>query len=526
MALPPKYFLLMIAWYVVLSCAPQSDAPERTVDVLISGGLVYSGAEGDRGELQDVGITADRIVFVGDADAEDVNAQVTVNAENLIVAPGFIDPHTHSLSDLLSEAERLNANYLTQGVTTVLAGNDGDGPVEIASTLNQLENNGVGTNVGLFVGHNTIRKSVIGGADRTPTQHDTERMQDVVRTAMVEGALGLSSGLYYAPGSFARTDELVALASVAAQYGGVYESHIRDESSYSVGLLAAVDEALEIGMRSSAPVHIAHIKALGVDVWGQSADVIERIEGARRAGQQVTADQYPWAASGTHISNALIPNWAKAGSLEELYARLRDPSLRPKLVMDIEENLRKRGGADALLIVVGREAWVGKTLLEVAQDRQEDPVKTAIHIVMEGDARVASFNMQESDIEAFMSQTWVATSSDGTDGHPRKFGSFPRKYHHYVVEKGTISQAEFIRRSTGLVADIFDLCKRGYIREDFIGDIVVFDPQRFAENATFSEPKRMSSGVVHLFVNGAAAISNGTLNKTLTGKPLRRAQCN
>lgn len=526
MVFSDKKLLFMIVALLALACAPQDGPAKRTVDTLFIGGLVYSGAEGDRGEILDVGIAADRVVFVGDAEAEGVIAQETVNAENLIVAPGFIDPHTHTLNDLLSEEGRLNVNYLTQGVTTVLTGNDGDGPIEIATTLNAFESKGVGTNVGLFVGHNTIRKSAIGGADREPTAREMEHMRGIVRAAMADGALGLSSGLYYAPGSFAKTEELVELASVAAEFGGVYESHIRDESSYSVGLLAAIEEALEIGMKSGASVHVAHIKALGVDVWGHSAGVIELIEEARRAGQRVTADQYPWAASGTHISNALIPNWAKAGSLEDMHARLRNQALQSKLTIEIEENLRNRGGADSLLIVAGNEAWVGKTLLDISQDRQESAVKTAIQVILEGDARVASFNMQESDIEAFMSQSWVATSSDGTDGHPRKFGSFPRKYRHYVVDKGVISQAEYIRRSTGLVADIFGLCGRGYIRENFVADIVVFDPKTFGENATFSEPERISSGVVHLLVSGAPVIVDGGLDNTTAGKPLRRKRCN
>lgn len=524
---PAKYILLSIAAALMLCACALQNAQERPfVDILIADGLVFTGAEGRAGAALDVGIAGNRIVFVGDAQAEGIAAQTTIDATGLIVAPGFIDPHTHALDDLLSESDSRNVNYLTQGVTTVLAGNDGGGPVEIGATLNTLQNNRIGPNTGLFVGHNSVREAVMGGADREPRPQELQRMRALVRDGMTQGAFGLSAGLYYAPGSFAKTDELVELARVAAEFGGVYESHLRDESSYSVGLLMAVEEALEIGAKSGAPVHIAHIKALGVDVWGQSADVIERVETARRNGQAVTADQYPWAASGTRISNALIPNWAKAGSVEDMHDRLRDPVLQSRIRTEIEENLRKRGGADALLIVAGDDAWVGETLAEIAHNRQEDVAATAVAIVLDGDARVASFNMRETDIEAFMKQPWVATSSDGTNGHPRKYGSFPRKYRHYVVDKKILSLGQFIRRSTGLTADIFGLCGRGYIREGYAADIVVFDPENFRETATYSEPRALSLGVTHLFVNGAAVISHEAVNDVYAGAPLRRQRCN
>lgn len=519
---------VLIALFVALSaaCAKEKPSSVQSVDVLITGGVVYSGAEGDDGALLDVGITGDRIAFVGDAQSETVSAKTTVNAEGLIIAPGFIDPHTHSMDDLLSETHNVNANYLRQGVTTVVVGVDGGGPVNIAETLENFAQNGIGTNAALFVGHNTLRKLAIGEADRAPTSQELDSMRSLVSDAMAEGALGLSTGLYYAPGSFAKTEEIIELAKVAAEQGGVYDSHIRDESSYSIGLLTAISEALEIGKRSGAPVHIAHIKALGVDVWGKSKAVIDLVEAARREGQQVTADQYPWAASGTSVSNALIPNWAKAGGLEDLHMRLQDAALQSRLHSEIKENLRKRGGAGALLITEGNEAWVGKTLSDISSAMNMSPVESAITIVLQGDARVASFNMQESDIEAFMREPWVITSSDGSKGHPRKYGSFPRKFRHYVVDKDVISVGEFIRRSTGLAADILNLCDRGYIREGFAADITIFDPKTFRENADFLNPERSSSGVFHLFVNGVSVIENGKLNYSTAGKPLRRGRCN
>lgn len=497
----------------------------KSVDVLILNGTVFTGHAGETGERFDIGISGPRIVFVGDADKAQLSSDEIIDATGLIVTPGFIDPHTHALEDLLSVERKQNLNYLTQGVTTVFTGNDGGGPISTGQLLAGFKENGVGTNVALFVGHSEIRKKVLGSENRPPNSEELRQMRSIVRGAMEEGALGLSAGLFYAPASYASTKELIALAEEAASFGGIYESHLRDESSYSIGLLAAVDEAIEIGRASGANVHIAHIKALGIDVWGESAAVIERIETARRNGQRVTADQYPWRASGTRISNAVIPNWAKDGGVEKLHERLRNPENETRLRAEILENLRKRGGASALLIVEGREAENGKTLEEVAQLRKLDAVNAAIAIVLEGDARIASFNMLEADIEALMRQPWVVTSSDGTNGHPRKYASFPRKFSHYVEGKKTISLGEFVRQSTGLTADIFSVCKRGYLKEGYYADILVFDPMNYRDVADFSKPRLLSQGVEYLFVNGSAVIEDGADLGTLSGMPIRKSDC-
>ena len=519
-----NFTALAIAFFVS-ACAVEERSTGNHVDVLIRGGMVYTGEESHAGELTDIGVAGEKIVFVGDAASANLTANRTIDATNFIVAPGFIDPHTHALSDLKSTERNQNINYLTQGVTTVLAGNDGEGPIEIASTLIALEENGIGTNAALFVGHNTLRQEVIGGAARAPSDAEIEKMRLLMRQAMKEGAIGFSSGLYYAPGIFAKTNELVELARVAAEYDAVYDSHIRDESSYSVGLMAAVMEALDIGKKSGAAVHIAHIKALGVDVWDMSEDVIRLIEEARESGQQVTADQYPWRASGTHVSNALIPSWAKAGTLEDMHARLRDDALQTRIRADIEENLRKRGGEEALLIVKGDDRFVGKTLGEIAQLLGLDVIDTAIEIVLGGDARVASFNMQESDIETFMKQPWVVSSSDGTEGHPRKYGSFPRKFRMYVKENKTLDIAQFIRQSSGLTAEIFGICNRGLISDGYFADIVIIDPENFAERADFAAPERLSTGVEHLLVNGVFVIENAEIKPVLAGAPINRENC-
>lgn len=512
---------------VGLLIAACEDAPEPPVmtDIQISGGLVFDGISG-AGVQTDVFIDGDKIVFVGDAKAAKMRGELVIDASGLIVAPGFIDPHTHTTSDVLfgTDSRRLSG-YLTQGVTTVVSGNDGGGPTDVAGALRAVDARGVGPNFSLFTGHGSIRGEAMGRDDRPPTQDELAHMKQTLRTALNDGALGLSTGLYYAPASYASTEEIIELAQIAAEFDALYESHIRDESTYSIGLLGAIEEAIEIGRQSGAAVHIAHIKALGVDVWGQSEAVVAAIEAAQTEGLIVTADQYPWSASGTRISNALIPNWAKADSDEAMYERLRAPENQERLRIEIAENLRRRGGPDAILLVARTEGRPSQTLSDEALALGLDPVQAAIEIVLTGDSRIASFNMQDQDIERFMRQTWVMTSSDGTNGHPRKYASFPLKYRSYVVDKPVLPLAEFINRSTSLTADTLQLCQRGKLQADHFADIVVFDPETFGPVADFSNPAELSIGVVHLFVNGAHAIKNGRVEDQLYGRPLRRADC-
>ncbi len=517
-----KLATLVAALTSIAAC----QAPEPTVyDIQISGGVVYDGVS-ESGRAVDVFIDGDKIAFVGDAEAANATARETIDATGLIVAPGFIDPHTHTLTDVMFEQDGQQlAGYLTQGVSTVVAGNDGGGPVDTGGALAAVQERGLGPNFALFTGHGSLRGEVMGRENRAPREIELDEMKAKLRQALADGALGLSTGLYYAPASYADIDEIAALAAVAAEYDALYESHIREESSYSVGLLGAVDEALEIGRRSGAAVHIAHIKALGVDVWGQSEDVISRIEAAQAEGLEVTADQYPWSASGTRISNALIPNWAKADSDEAMYARLRAPENRDRLIAEITENLRKRGGPGAILLVARTDGLSSRTLSEEAAALQLDPVQAAIDIVLGGDARIASFNMQDADIERFMRQPWVMTSSDGTNGHPRKVASFPRKYRTYVEEKSVLSLAQFINLSSRLTADTLNLCGRGQLKRGYYADVVVFDPQTFGPVADFSTPSELSTGVQHLFVNGHRAIADGSLNQNLQGRALKRGAC-
>jgi len=492
------------------------------VDILFSGGSVYSGAPGDLLKTIDVGVIGGEIVFVGDAIAENVAAKTVLDASGMIVAPGFIDPHTHSLDDLRSDDRKANLNYVMQGVTTVFNGNDGGGPAVYDEILEDLRTAGIGTNTAFLIGHGSVRRKVMDGDDRPPTPDEMEQMSVLVRNAMESGALGLSTGLYYVPGSFAETDEVVALAKIAAEYSGVYDTHLRDESTYNIGLLAAIEEALEVGRGANIPVHISHIKALGVDVWGYSSAAIELIESAQAAGQEVTANQYPWRASGTHLRNTLLPRSVLSGPRDLYLQRLKQPDIVNDIRAEMLENLRRRGGSESLLVVVASDPSImGLTLAEIARQREQDPLDTAIEIMLEGPTRVASFNMSPNDIEAFVQKKWVMTSSDGTDGHPRKYASFPKKYQDYVVKQNLMTVEEFLYSSSGLTADTFGLKDRGRIERGYVADIIVFDPTKYAPIADFKTWNRLSVGVVHSIINGKLLVLGGEYTGELPGLVLR-----
>lgn len=508
--------------------AQAADAPTPVAaadfDVLIRGGTIYPG---DAAPFHgDVAISGDRIVYVG-PHAKGRAAKV-IDAHGLIVAPGFIDPHTHA-GDALASADpaaRLVLPFLTQGVTTAFIGVDGGGSAEIAKTL------GIGTaadakpdqgiNFASYVGFGAIRSGVVGNADRAPTEAELEQMKRLVGKAMCEGALGLSTGLFYAPQSFAKRDEVVALAGVAASKGGIYDSHIRDEASYSIGLMGAVDETLAIGREAGIPVHFAHIKALGVDVQGLAPAVIARIEAGQAAGLSVTADQYPWSASGTRLSAALMPRWAQDGGRAAMLGRMNDPVAMEKMRPEIVDNLRRRGGAAAILITSGPGRFAGKTLQTIATELKVDPVDAALAVLRQDEVGIASFNQSEADIAAFMRRPWVVTSSDASEGHPRYYASFARKYATYVQQRKVIDLRTFIAASTIRTARMFGLDGRGELKAGAFADVIAFDPVRFAPRADYARPNLFSAGIKHVIVNGQLAIENEAPTGAAAGRPLPR----
>lgn len=514
--------LLLLAAAAMLGGA--ASAPQV---IVIAGGAIYDGSS-TRPVTGDVVIAGDRIVAVGPGAGKRHRGARMIEAKGLVVAPGFIDPHTHSDAFIRSEtpAERLVTPWLMQGVTTVFTGIDGygQGAGTVGELLGHVDTAGVGPNVATFTGFGAVRTKVLGNDDRAPTPAELARMKTLVVQGMCEGAFGLSAGLFYAPQSFAKTDEVIALAREAARRGGIYDTHQRDESSYSIGLMNSVAEAIEIGRAAGLPVHFAHIKALGADVHGKAGQIVAAVAAARAKGQNVTADQYPYEASGSSLIAALVPRWAQDGGAAALVKRIEAPAERERIVMEMAANLVRRGGAGAILLSDRGKPWTGKRLDAVAADWKVDPVEAALRIILAnkgGGSSIVSFNMVEPDIKLLMQQPWVMTGSDGSAGHPRMYGTFPTKYAKYVVAEKTIDLATFVNSSTGRTADFYKLDRRGHLKAGYFADIVVFDPKAYRPRATYIEPTLPSEGVRALLVNGVAVIDGGKLTGKAGGKALR-----
>ena len=493
-------------------------------DVVIKGGMVYD-ATGTLPYAADIGIADGIIKAIGKIKR---SAGQVIDADGLIVAPGFIDIHTHCDSGLQTEWGKSAENYLMQGVTTVVTGNCGGGTYRVEEFFGKLESQGVGLNVIHLVGHGTIRSSLMGQEAREPTEEELRRMKQLLSQGMGEGAAGLSTGLFYAPGSYAKTDEIIKLANVVKKYNGIYATHIRDESDYSIGLKEAVKEAITVGEQAGIPVEISHIKALGKPVWGMAEDVCGIIEDARERGVRVYADQYPYIASSTGLSAAVIPRWVQAGG--QMRARLENPELLPQIKKEIAENIDRRGGPNSLVIVSypKNKGFDGKSLLGISQIMGTPVVDTAIYLVQGGSPSIISFNMQESDLEHFMKKPYVMTGSDGnvqvpdkSFPHPRSYGTFPRKIREYVLAKKWLTMEQAIRAATSLPADVLGLNDRGRLKEGCFADMVVFDPDEISDRASYADPHRYSEGVKYLLIGGQLVIEEGDYNGRLAGKPIR-----
>jgi len=507
--------LLVLAPLLLLTSQAQ------TVDLLLTGGTVVDGTGAPPRSIA-VGIAGDRITFVGDPSSAKIHARRTLSVAGLIISPGFIDPHTHTLEDL-SGSRNSNDEYLLQGVTSVITGNDGGGPVATGKTLQAWKTKGIGTNAGLYVGQGSIRSEVMGMTDAGPTPAQLDAMRRLVRESMESGAFGLSSGLFYAPGSYTKTAEVVELAKVAGQMGGIYDTHIRDESSYTIGVMGAIEEAIDIARQAAIPLHLSHIKVQGPAVWGQSGQAIQLIRKAQAAGIKISADQYPYTGSGTSLTAALMPRWAQVGGAQKMLARIADPADRARIAADMEKNLVIRGGAGRLLLTTARDPkLIGKTLEQLAQETRQPPVEAALAVIREGGAGVASLNIDEADLENFMRQDFVVTGSDGSAGHPRKYGTFPRKLRLYVREKKLLTLPEFVRRSSAQTAEDLHIARRGLIREGYFADIIAFDFDKTTDRSTYENPRLYSEGMRYVWVNGKLAVEDGKYTGVLAGQPLRR----
>jgi N-acyl-D-amino-acid deacylase len=527
-------------------------------DLLIRNGTIYDGS-GEAPFVGDVAVQGDKIIHVGAAEAR---AGVEIDVNGSAVAPGFINMMCWANESLIEDGR--SQSDIRQGVTLEVLGEgwsmgplseelkeyalarQGDIKYDIEwATLDEylklLVRRGVSPNVASFVGAGGVRANVVGFADRRPTPKELSQMQGLVRQAMAEGALGISSALIYAPDSYADTEELVALAEIAAANDGIYITHLRSEGEQ---FLEGLEEFLTIVRKSGARGEIYHLKASGRANWPKLDAVIERVEAVRAAGLPVTADMYTYHASSTGL-DAIMPNWVQEGGHETWVKRLQDPAVRQRLVGEIrapggnwENSYHEAGTADNILVTAFRnealKPLTGKTLAEVAKMRGTSPLETAFDLVVEDDSRVGAiyFTMSEDNVRKKIALPWVSFCSDSasmapegvflkSNPHPRAYGSFARLLGKYVRDEQIIPLQEAIRRLAALPAENLKLDRRGRLTEGFFADIVVFDPEGIQDLATFSNPHQYATGVEHVFVNGIQVLKNGEHTGATPGRVVR-----
>jgi N-acyl-D-amino-acid deacylase len=503
-----RRFLFMLAAVAPL-LAFQPTQPQR-FDVLIRNGRVMDGS-GNPWLRVDLGISGDRITAVGMLAG--ATAPTIIDAHDRVVAPGFIDVHSHAAEGIRNAALHQAQPLIAQGVTTLLVNPDGGGPIDLAAQRAAIEAAHPGPNIALLIGHGSVRRAAMADARREPTAAELTQMKDLVRRAMDEGAFGLSSGLFYTPGSFAKTEEVIELARVAAERGGLYTSHIRDEGNYDIGVRASVREVIRIAEEAKTIGIVTHMKALGRDSWGLGPALVKDIEDARARGVQVFADQYPYEASSTSLRAALVP-----GGVEPTEAI-------------VEQNLQRRNGPDAVLIAsyASDRSLNGKTLSEIAKMKGLTPVRAALALMDGGNASIVSFNMSEDDIAAIMRAPFTMASSDGglvtvgtSHPHPRDYGAFARRLAVYVRERKVVPLEFAIRSMTSLPATVVGLVDRGLIRPGAFADVVIFDPATVRDAATYAEPQKLAEGVSEVLVNGVLVRRDGKFTDAAPGRVLRK----
>jgi len=538
-----------------LALDPRVHPPAPDYDVLLVGGTVVDGTGAPR-RRADVALTGDRIAAIGDLAGR--TARRTVDVSGLVVAPGFIDMLGHSEATILVDPR--GVSKVTQGVTTEITGEGSSiAPVD-ATTLRadsaqyaawglvvdwhdldgyfrRLERSGTPLNVATFVGATQVRRYVLGDADRAPTAAELAEMEALVDTAMRQGALGVSSALVYAPAFYAKTDELIALAKVAARYGGVYATHIRNEGPRIDEALA---EAFRIGREAGVPVEVWHLKLAGRPSWGRMPRILARFERLRAAGQKVGANSYPYTASATGLSSS-IPAWAHAGGDDSLIRRLQDRAIRARIRREMvgrDRPGRSAGGLSGVVVLgvldTTLRRYEGRRITDIAREEHKDPYDVLFDILIADHAKTgaAYLSMSESDVRAAVVAPWVGVGMDfgavAPDGpldmrvvHPRAYGTFPRILGRYVREEHALTLEAAVRKMTGVAAERLLLRDRGVLKVGNYADITVFDPATVADRATFEHPHETSVGIRYVLVNGRFTLDDGTLTGERPGRALR-----
>lgn len=518
---------LSVLALVAPACSPSS---AEVADVLLLGGSVLDGTGSDA-VREDVAVTGDRISFLGDASTGGVQARDTVDVTGLLVTPGLVDMHSHA--ELDEPYGRAGKAFLFQGITTVAKGVDGGGYPDVAAQMARWMENGIGLNAFTYVGHNVLRRSVMGMDDRAPTAAEMDEMKARVRQAMEEGAVGLSSGLFYLPGNYATTEEVIELNRVASAYpGAIYDTHDRDlGAAYpSFGYLNSVAEAIRIGEEGGTKVIFSHFNPQGAQNYGRAPEGAALIEAAQERGVDVQAAQHVYTATQSNLRSYTVPGWVVAGGDTAMVRRFDDPDTLALIDRQTREMLAIRGGADKLLFADPRPELNGHTLAQVAASWKMSAPAAARRILREDNAAVMNLDLYDIENTRYLARkTWMMTCTDGRDPgpgqnvtHPRVFGAFSKKLRDFALDDTVIPLPFAVRSMTGLAADFLGWTDRGYLRVGWAADIAVLDTARVRDLATYERPQQYAEGTVHVLVNGVFEIRDGAATEALAGRPVLR----
>jgi N-acyl-D-amino-acid deacylase len=516
--------------FLLAACSGRTGKSSKAVtyDVLIRNARVADGT-GNPWYYADVAVKDGFIAKV--EPGIEAGARQVIDAKGLLLSPGFIDVHAHAENVYENSSER----FVRMGVTTLITGNCGSSITEVDDFLNQIQTKPIALNIATLIGHNSVRRKIMEEVDRSPTPDELSQMEALVEKAMKDGAVGLSTGLIYVPGTYAKTDEIIALAKAASRHKGVYASHIRDEGNE---VKEAIAEAIHIGEQANMPVEISHFKISSKKIWGSSDQTIQMVDDARRKGLQVTVDQYAYTASSTKLSSNLMPSWVLAGGFERAKSRIMQPDTLKKIIAGMKEAMADRAHTDFSYAVVANykadTSYNGKSILELSQlVKQDTSVDAQINLILDmymaGDAQMVYHSMDEPDVERIMQEPFTMFASDAGPGnygvgvpHPRGYGNNARVLGRYVREKKILGLEDAIRKMTSLPAQTFGLKNRGLIKEGYVADILLLDENMVADQATFEQPHQYARGFEYVLVNGQLVINQGQFTGALPGKAVRK----